>query len=221
MMTNDEQYDRVARYLDGENLALSPEEQALAAEVRADEHRLAPLLAAAGEGDILATGDGLALAAEIRRDQAALAGMLDADVPPATVDRAWRRTAAALARPQRRLMRLGIAAASAAAVAAALLLAFALDLRPPTHHKRGQHAVAVAGRAHANGQKSFWAVPLEVLTASMQEHRDPAIEMVAQEIDELEADSVAAAGLDDLGTDRGIDQIQRAVEEFWTDDVFE
>ena len=118
-------------------------------------------------------------------------------------------------------MRLGVAAASAAAVAAALLLAVALDLRPPTHHKRGQLAAAAAARVHANGQKSFWAVPLEVLTASMQEHRDPAVELVAQEIDELEADSVATAELDDLGMDRAMDQIQRAVEEFWTDDVFE
>jgi mevalonate pyrophosphate decarboxylase len=118
-------------------------------------------------------------------------------------------------------MRLGMAAASAAAVAAALLLAFALDLRPPNPRKAAQLAAAAVARAHANGQKSFWAVPLEVLTASLQEHRDPAIEMVAQEIDELAADMVATAEPSDLGMDRGIDQIQRAVEEFWTDDVFE
>ena len=223
MIWTDEQYRRVARCLDGEDLALSQAELALAEEIRADERRMSAALEAGMSGELLVQADQHALAEEVRRDQAALAGLLDADVPRQTTDRAYRRAVAALARPQRLLMRIGAAGAAVAAVAAAVLLTVALNSAQPSPHGKAGELARTPGRAPprvpALARAPIWAVPLEVLTASMQEPRDAAVEMVAQEIDELEADMLAAAV--PTPEDVGMDHLQRAVEEFWMDEVFE
>ena len=44
MMLTDEQYERIARHLDGEEVALSAPERAVAAEIRGDERRLSSRL---------------------------------------------------------------------------------------------------------------------------------------------------------------------------------
>ena len=205
MTLTDEQYERIGRYLDGEPLDLSDPERAVAEQVRQDESHVAGMLAASTPAGALDSARGYALMAEIRRDEAVLGGLLDARVPQGTFHRVHRRVVAGLARPQRRLLRIG-AAASAVAVAAAVLLAVALS---PFGSGPPRAAVPVA-RAY-----ELPAVPVEILSASVETPEDATVELLALEIDEYEAGMIASAP--SAALDMGIDQVERAVEELWLD----
>ncbi|MBL7134605.1 MAG: hypothetical protein ISS78_10950 [Phycisphaerae bacterium] len=61
------------------------------------------------------------------------------------------------------------------------------------------------------------SVPADVYLASVSATQDPAINLLAVEIDQLEADVLASALPASL--DIGLDQAERAIEEFWLDDV--
>jgi hypothetical protein len=204
MMPTDEQYERIGRYLDGEELALSGAERRLAEQIRDDEARVAGVLAAAAPAGTIERTRQRILLAGIRRDEAALAGRLEAPVPPGTLQRVHRRVVAELARPRRRLMRIG-AAATAAAAAAAVLLVAALSTAWLSPDKRSE----IAARPEVQ------AVPVEVISASVEEPRDVAVELLAREIDQLEYDILAAAPPTEV--EMGIEQVERALEEFWLD----
>ncbi len=204
MMLTNEQYERIGRYLDGEKLPLSEAERGVARQIRDDETRVAGMLGAAvPAGAVARTRQGLLLA-QIRRDEAALANLLDAPVPPQTFQRVHRRVVAELARPQRRLVRIGAAAASVAAAAAVLLVA----VLSTTQLNRDKHSEVAAG-------PELRTVPVEVISASVEEPRDVAVELLAREIDQLEYDILAAAPPAEV--EMGIDQVERALEEFWLD----
>ena len=206
MTLTNEQYERIARWLDGEAVALSPPEQQAAEQLRGDERWAGGVLEAAAPAGLVARAQQHVLAAEVRRDEAALAALLDVAVPREVIDRAFRRVAAELARPRRRRLRIGVAAASLAA-AAAVLLAFGLG-RP---WLRPEKLISPSPQARV------LAVPVEVLSASVRQPHDPAVEMVADEIDRLEVELLAMAPPSPL--DVGIDHAERAVAEFWLDDV--
>jgi len=204
MTLTNEQYERVGRYLDGESLELSDAERAVAEQLRRDEAHLGDMLAEAMPADMLDGIGSVALLAEIRRDEAALAGLLDARVPPGTFQHVHRRVVASLARPQRTFWRIGVAA-SAVAVAAAIVLAVVLSPFGP-----GPSTVAdpVAGTYEP-------AVPVEILSASVEVSEDATVELLALEIDEYEADLIASAP--SAALDMGIDQVERAVQTLWLD----
>ena len=204
MNLTNEQYERVARRLDGENVALDAQEHAAADELRRNERRVGALMDAAPPAGAIERACRHVLAAEARRDEAALAAALDADVPRETIDRAYRRVTAELARPQRRLMRIGEVAA-ALAVAAAVVLAVGL----------ARLAVEPAGPPAP--EPAMAGVPAEVLSASVDQPEDPAIRLLADEIDQLEADMLASTP--PAPVDLGIDQLERAVAEFWLEDA--
>ncbi len=206
MMLTDEQYERIARHLDGEEVALSAPERAVAAEIRGDERRLSSRLDASIPPDAAAHLARPALLAEIRRDEAAIGRLLDADVPRETLVRVHRRVVAALARPRRRLMRIGGVAAALAA-AAAVLLAVTLAPMWPDRTPPG-------GLADAPAVKS---IPMEVIADSVRAPTDADVDLLAREIDQLEYEIIAAAP--PAAVDVGIDQIQQALEEFWLDDM--
>jgi len=203
MLTN-EQYERIGRYLDGEELLLSDAERGVARQIGDDETHVAGMLAVAvPAGAVERTRQGLLLA-QIRRDEAALANLLEAPVPPQTFQRVRRRVVAELARPQRRLMRIGAAAASVAAAAAVLLVAVLSTTRP----NRDRNGEVAAG-------PQLRTVPVEVIFASVEEPKDVAVELLAREIDQFEYDMLAAAPPAEV--EMGIDQVERALEEFWLD----
>lgn len=112
MELNSEQYERIARRLDGERTELSPAEQAAAMEIVADEATLAVAL---GEPVVPAR----AMARASRRLQASLAAR------PAVTQRH-----AATARPGVRGRFIAVVAAGAA-VAAAILMVWAFRAREP------------------------------------------------------------------------------------------
>jgi len=106
MGLNEQQYERVAQWLDamevsgkdfaafikdGQTFDLSPEERLTAR--------------------------------QIHQDEAMLQGALDVELPAQALQRARRRAAAELARPRRIVLRVGFAAAAATAVAAAIVIA--------------------------------------------------------------------------------------------------
>ena len=121
-MLTDEQYERIARWLDGEQISLTDTERIAADEVRRDESAVGSLLDARPvPAESLVGVVHQAMLADIRRDEAVIGRLLDAPVPSGTFQRVHRRVIAELARPQRWLMRIGSAAASVAAAAAILL----------------------------------------------------------------------------------------------------
>lgn len=202
MNLTERQYERIARRLDGEAVALLADEQAVCDEIAGDEARLAPALAVPAElscSGLLRTE----IMVEIGLQENLLGEMLDVDVPPAAMGRAWRRTQAALARPQRTLLRVGAVAASVA-VAAGVLLTLTLI---------GQQPGGPVGSTPPVSR----SVPADVYLASVSATQDPAINLLAVEIDQLEADVLASALPASL--DIGLDQAERAIEEFWLDDV--
>ena len=202
MMLTDEQYERIARWLDGERIPLTDAERAAADEVRRDESAVASLLdARPPAGGAVAGAVQQAMLAEIRRDESAVGRLLDAPVPSGVFQRVHRRVIAELARPQRRLMRLGTAAASVAA-AAAILLAVAVWPEAP-------RILPIPSVASA-------AVPVEVIADSVRAPEDLAVDLLAGEIERLEAEMLASARPAPM--DMGIDQVEAALEGFWLDD---
>lgn len=202
MNLTDEQLERIGRFLDGEALDLTDAERAVAEQVRRDEADLGGLLDVALPEQTGPRALQLALTAEVRRDEALLGPLLDAPVPPGTMQRVHRRVLAELARPQRRLLRIGSAAAAVAA-AAAILLVVALLPRQPAREAPIRAALPQA------------PVPVDVIVASVQEPRDLAVDLLAEEIDQLEAEILASGP--PAPVDLGIDQLQGALEGFWLD----
>jgi len=213
MNLTETQYERIARRIDGEAVELDSAELAVMDGILADEGAIAPLLRAPQS----AADAGMSLAAEyieLGRQERALGELLDVEVPEAAMDRAWRRTQAALARPQRRMFRLAGAAGALAAAAAAVLiftLAARQDLAPtPQPHKQFVAHPAEPGAVVAVADS---------YAASIQAGQDPAISLLAAEIDQLEADVLVAGSPSPV--DMNLDQTQQAVEDFWLDDIVE
>jgi hypothetical protein len=200
MTLTNEQYERIARHLDGEDVRLTAEERAAADEIRGDERRLGSRLDVSIPPGAAAHLARPALLAEIHRDEAAIGRLLDADVPPETLARVHRRVVAALASPRRRLMRIGGVAAALAAAAVVLLavtLATTWVVPPPPE-------------GVADAVKS---IPVEVIAESVRAPMDADVDLLAREIDQLEYEVLAATP--PAVMDVGIDQIQQALEEFW------
>lgn len=204
MRPSDEQYERVARYLDGESVSLSDAGRALADEIRRDETRLGGMLDVAVPPETLARAERRAVLAAIRRDEAVLAARLDVTVPPGTMQRVQRRMVAALARPRRRRLRIGPMAAAVAA-AAAIVLAVIFWPRTPS---------VVRPRPVASSPPK--AIPVEVIVASVEEPEDLALDLLAEEIDRLEAEILVAPPPTLIEV--RMDLLQNALEEFWLDD---
>lgn len=197
MNLTEQQYERIARRLDGEDVALSAYEQAACDEIADGQAQLAPALetpAEAGSAVLRQTG----ILAQIGMQEKLLGEMLDVDVPQAAIDKAWERTRFAMARPQRILFRVGAIAASVA-VAAGVLLTLTLTGPQP-------------GGPVAPGMQQA-----EAYVASVAAVQDPAIELLAAEIDQLEAEVLASAP--PVSLDIGLDQAERAIEELWLDDM--
>ena len=169
MRWNDEQYGRVAGWLDGEPVRLTDAERAAAEQIRRAERRLA--------------------------------AMMDLAVPPASLARARRRMASELARPRRRMLRIGLAAA---AVAAAAIVIATIAPRPDQ-------------RTRPSGQLDAEAVPVTVLLDVLsQSDRYDEADLLARQIDELAAElSLAAVP---VPLDQEIDAVERSIEEFWLAD---
>lgn len=84
-MITDLQYERIARYLDGEAVELSAEELSAAGEIRAGESQVGGLLEA-GEAPVAS------MLGEVRAAEAALGTALDVRVSPLRLERAVRRS---------------------------------------------------------------------------------------------------------------------------------
>ncbi len=142
-------------------------------------------------------------AEQIRRDEAALTGVLDCDAPRAVIDRARRRMLAELARPgRRRIVRIGVAAA--AAVAAAIVLV--VTLLP-------------AGRTDTTPE---FATPLpglsiDILVAEALKTGSADLDILASQIDALEADIMLAASPALPETAPDLDELENEIDEFWID----
>jgi len=106
MGLNEQQYERVAQWLD----AMEVSGRDFAAFVQQ------------GQPFDLSREERLA-AQQVLRDEALLEGALDVELPAQATQRARRRAVAELARPRRILLRVGFAAAAATAVAAAIVIA--------------------------------------------------------------------------------------------------
>jgi hypothetical protein len=210
MNLTEQQYERVARYLDGQDLVLSPDEQAACDEIAGDEGLLAPALAVPAEESLAGIRQAKVLV-EIGIQENALCGILDVDVPTEAINRAWRRTRSALARPQRRLLGIASAAASIASAAAVLLVMTMISEQP------GRPTTANNVAAAPNSAPPSRAAMADAYLASVLAARDPVMNFLAAEIDQLEADVVASAP--PAPVDIGLDQAEMAVEEFWLDDA--
>jgi hypothetical protein len=210
MNLTEQQYERVARYLDGQDLTLSPDEQAVRDEIAGDEGLLAPALAVPAEESLAGIRQAKVLV-EIGIRENALGGILDVDVPTEAMARAWRRTQAALARPQRRLLGIAAGAASIAA-AAAVLLVMTMISEQPSRPTTANNVAAAPKPAPPSR-----AAMADAYLASVWAAQDPVMNFLAAEIDQLEADVVASAPPAPVDID--LDQAERAVEEFWLDDA--
>lgn len=215
------EYDRVAQHLDGLPVDLTPGEQALAEDVRREEATVGQRLDAALPADGLDAAWQRGMLAAIRRAEAVVGAMLDAPVPRATMDRAARRLRAELARPTRRALRFILPGAAVAAVAAAVLLAAVVLpwlISHPSAAPDGAALDAVASRRPMEpAARRSAGLPLDILAASVQGPETLTIDVVADEVDRLEAEMRLAAPAR-LPMDLRIDQIQRNVENFWLDE---
>ena len=222
MMPNDERYDRVARFLDGEDLALGEADRALADEIGRDEAELGALLGASVPAGAIEKAWQGALLADVERDEAALAPLLDVELPALVAERVRQRLRRHLARPQRRLIFVGAGAALAAA--AAVLLAVAVLWQPPpsgrpTGRLAGRPVGSAVARAigrPATASRAAPAVPAEVIAASVQVSEDPAFVLLARDIERFEAEVASAAPVS--AVDAGIQQLQQDLETFWIDE---
>ncbi len=204
MTLTDDQYERIARRLDGEDIPLTAAEQRIADELVEDEGAVGARLSAD------AAGLSPTMLAEVRRDEAAVGPRLDVPLPSRAFDRAQRRLAAELARPRRRLIWAGSAAGAVAAAAAALLIAALAGLWQPVERDGATDGLAV-GDGH---------VPVEVISESVgRQPEEVAFDLIEAELAELEADALAAAPA--MPVDTRLDDIERALEEFWLDDPIE
>jgi anti-sigma-K factor RskA len=169
---NEEQYERVARWLDGEKVKLTPPEQ------DATE--------------------------EICRAEADLASALDAASRQASMDRARRRLAAALARPQLRLWRIGALAAAAAAVVLAAVLWHPTGQPPAT----APQLTPQVQRGQADGA---YLAALEYFAA------DDELDIVKHDLDDLAADLALAAA--PRAIDLKMEAIEKDIDEFLFEDT--
>ena len=208
-MLTDEQYRRVAQWLDGEDVSLDPVERSLAEEIRDDQQTLDGLLGASGADGLLDGDGGVAALAEVRRDELALGPRLDAVVGPEVIERVQRRVTAELARKRRRLTWVG-AISGLAALAASVLLA--VGLWPDAGPTRPGHPTTAARRTAER-------LPAEVLAASVTPPSYAAADLVAAEISDLQADLVAS--IPSATVDAGIDQVEKALQDFWLDDMWD
>lgn len=208
MELTDSQYERIARRLDGEPVELDEFERAALDGIVSDESAAGALL---GVTDRDAAG-AMHLAAQVGAEERALADLLDVEPPRAAIDHAWRRTQAALARPHRMLLRLAGSAAAVAAVAAAVLIV-SLAAHQPNGGTRGTTMPIVLADPAVRVDADAFAEPFEVA-------QDPALDLLAAEVDQLEADILAAGPGAPLETplDLGLDQTERAIEEFWLEE---
>lgn len=102
-------------------------------------------------------------------------------------------------------MRIAQAAASVAA-AAAVLLVVAVWNETTTPDRGGTKVASPPAR-----------VPVEVIVASVTGPSDPAVELVAGEINALEADMLASAR--PAPVDMGIDQLEQALEDLCVEEL--
>ncbi|MCD6364905.1 MAG: hypothetical protein J7M14_03430 [Planctomycetes bacterium] len=133
----------------------------------------------------------LAAAKEMRRDETLLAGCADVACPSETMQLATRRMLAELARPQH--FSVWVARLAAAVAVVVITAGVWLVVSGPD----------VAGRQGAD-------VPLEVVVQEMEASGNiSAIDLVAGEIESLEADLVILADLDDI--DAHIDSVESEI----------
>ncbi len=147
-------------------------------------------------GDIRLDGDERKLSDQIRRDERLL-GALDVEPPARAIVRAQRRMIAALARPDGRLRWLRYVVGIEAAAVAALLLV----------------AVTLAGISTGLvGLRGPVVVPTSVFVASTESLAQGDLEVLARQIDELEAEIVASLPIS-YG-DLEIELLERDVQDF-------
>ena len=164
MRISREHYERVARYLDGEDVRLDEAERELSEQIRRDERLLAAL---------------------------------DVGLPAPAAARARRRMVAALARPGGRVRWLRwVVGVEAAAVAALLLVAVTL---------------AIVSRG-PEGPRAPVVVPTSVLIASTEFSAQSDLDILARQLDELEAELATSVPISD--GDVEIDSLERDVQDF-------
>ncbi|MBL7132842.1 MAG: hypothetical protein ISS78_01970 [Phycisphaerae bacterium] len=164
MRISREQYERVARHLDGEDIRLDGPERKLSG--------------------------------QIRRGEQLLAG-LDVGPPARAMARARRRMIAALGRPGARLRWLGyVVGLESAAVAALLLVAVTL-------------ASISTGSVGCPGAV---VVPTSVLVASAESRSQGDLDILASQLDELEAEILASLPVS--GGDLEIELLERDIRDF-------
>lgn len=147
-------------------------------------------------GDIRLDGAERKLSGQIRRDERLL-GALDVGLPVRAMARARRRMIAALARPGDRLRWLRyVVGIEAAAVAALLLVAITL-------------ASISTGLVDQRGPV---VVPTSVFIASTESSAQGDLEVLARQIDELEAEIVASVPIN-YG-DLEIELLERDIQDF-------
>lgn len=164
MKISREQYERVARHLDGGDIRLDGAERKLSDQIRRDERLL---------------------------------GVLDVEPPARAMARARRRMIAALARPGGRLRWLRYVVGIESAAVAALLLV----------------AVTLAGISTGLvGRRGPVVVPTSVFIASTESLAQGDLEVLARQIDELEAE--IAASLPISHGDLEIELLERDIQDF-------
>jgi len=208
MSLTERQYERVARRLDGEDIRLDERERAGMEEIAAAEAAVGAMLAAT-ESRAADSVRRAARLADLAADERALAPLLEADCPPEATDRAWRKTQAALARPQRRLLTLAGASGAIAAAAAAVLVVSLAARQPTAPPRRAASPVAAKG-PHVSADAEAYA-------RSVETDHDPAIRLLAAELDQLEAEVIASAP--PTPVDAGLDHAEHAVERFWLEEI--
>ena len=166
MRISEEQYERVAQYLDGRDIDLDGAERDLSEEIRRDERLLAAF---------------------------------DVAPPASAMARARKRMIAALGRVRTRLLWLGrVVGVESAAVAALLLVAVTLATISTGPARRTRPA----------------PVPTSVLLAPVVAPAGDDLDILAGQLDELEADMVAS-----LTTSRlEIESLERDIQDFLMDD---
>jgi len=166
MRISEEQYERVAQYLDGRDIDLEGPERDLSEEIRRDERLLAAF---------------------------------DVAPPARAMARARRRMIAALGRVRTRLLWLRrVVGVESAAVAALLLVAVTLSIVSTGPPRRTRPA----------------AVPTSVLLAPVVDPAEDDLDILAGQLDELEADMVALLTI----SRPEIDSLERDIQDFLMND---
>ncbi|MFP4054129.1 MAG: hypothetical protein ACLFV7_09725 [Phycisphaerae bacterium] len=153
------------------------------------------------------TGQERTLAEELPALETELEAALTVEMPPRTREEIRRRMTAELARPTvrwGRVLRVFAAAAVVAVVASAALLTLPGEKPDPP--------------------RKLSVVSYEQVTeVTRSEALAAELELIAEEVDQLEADMLASAtGTGDYTrTSMGVDAADEELNEFWTDDPFE